>query len=87
MKRSLLEIVISFLVGVLWALMLISVVLTFLSLLHAGVVIAISLSLLVASFWLFMIVILEMANIQIEKLKELRHQSQILESIEKRLYE
>ncbi len=87
MKRPFLGIVISFLLGVLWALMAISVLLTFFSLFHSSFVAAIALSLLVGAFWLFLIVILEMANIQIEKLKELRRQSEILESIEKRLYE
>ncbi len=87
MKRSWLEIVISFLLGVLWALLGLSVALIFLSFYKISFFSAISLSLLAACFWLFLIVLLEMANIQIEKLKELKEQTQILQEIEKRLYE
>ncbi len=87
MRRPWLEYAISFLLGVLWALLGLSVALVFLSFYKISLFTAISFSLLVACFWLFLIVILEIANIQIDKLKELKHQSQLLESIEKRLYE
>ncbi len=87
MSRSWLEYVISFLLGVIWALLGLSVALVFLSFYKISLFAAISFSLLAACFWLFLIVLLEMANIQIDKLKELKHQSQILEAIEKRLYE
>ena len=87
MKRSWLEVVISFLLGVLWALLGLSVALVFLSFYKVSLFAAISFSLLAACFWLFLIVLLEMANIQIDKLKELQEQTQILREIEKRLYE
>ena len=87
MKRSWLEIVISFLLGVLWALLGLSVALVFLSFYKVSLFAAISFSLLTACFWLFLIVLLEMANLQIDKLKELQEQTQILREIEKRLYE
>ncbi len=87
MKRSWLEIVISFLLGVLWALLGLSVALVFLSFYKVSFFAAISFSLLTACFWLFLIVLLEMANLQIDKLKELQEQTQILREIEKRLYE
>ncbi len=87
MNRSWLEIVISFLLGVLWALLGLSVALVFFSFYKVSFFAALSFSILVACFWLFLIVFLEMANIQIDRLKELKEQTRILQKIEKRLYE
>ena len=85
MRLPLLENVISFLLGVLWTLLGVSVLFTFLSLWNTSILLAISMSVFVASFWLFLIVLLEMANIQIDKLKELKKQTALLQKLHDQL--
>ncbi|BCD62358.1 hypothetical protein NitYY0826_C1234 [Nitratiruptor sp. YY08-26] len=85
MRTPLLENVISFLLGVLWTLMGISVFFVFITTYHSSIIFAIALSLLIAAFWLFIIVVLEMANLQIEKLKEMKKQTRLLQEIRHRL--
>ncbi len=87
MRLPLLENIISFLLGVLWTLLGVSLFLTFTIFYHSGLFYAIALSLLVAAFWLFWIIVLEMANIQIEKLKEVKKQTRLLQEIRHRLQE
>ncbi len=81
MKYSFLENIISFLLGVLWTLLGVSVFVTFMLFYHSGILFAIAVSFLVVAFWLFLIVIVEMAHIQIEKLKELQKQTRFLQSL------
>ena len=85
MKFSLLESIISFLLGVLWTLLGISVLFTFLFNYKTSIIFALGLSILIATFWLFWIVMLEMARIQLEKLKELQKQTRLLRSLHDKL--
>jgi len=57
------------------------VVLVFLSFWHTSWIFALAMSLFVASFWLLLIVLLEMANLQIDKLKELKKQTALLQKL------
>ncbi len=87
MKRTLLENVVSFLLGIFWALLISSAVLLFEIFYPVGLLPAIVAATLSTVFWLLFIVFLELVNIQIEKLKEIRRQSEILNSIKKALDE
>jgi len=73
--------------GIFWALLLLSAFFFFRSFISLGILPALTAVIFSTVFWLFFIIILEMANLQIEKIKELKKQTEILESIEKRLYE
>ncbi|BCD68208.1 hypothetical protein [Nitratiruptor sp. YY09-18] len=81
MRLYLLENVINFLLGLLWALMAISAFILFTSLLHVHILYALGIAVLDIAFWLFVIVLLEMANLQIQEYKELRRQTALLEEI------
>ncbi len=85
MKFSLLESIVSFLLGVLWTLLGISVLFTFLANYKTSIIFALALCVLVSIFWLFWIVMLEMTHIQIEKFKELKRQTKLLQSINDKL--
>ena len=82
-----LESIISFLLGVFWALLIISAFFTFEMFYPLGLLNAIVMTILSSSFWLLIIIFLEIANVQFEKLKEARKQTKILESIQNRLNE
>ncbi len=82
---SWLEGVISFLLGVLWTLLVLTAILTFIALFKNGVLFALVVSIITASIWLIFIVLLEMANLQIEKLKELKKQTKLLQAIKNSL--
>ncbi len=86
MKKTLLENVISFLLGIFWALLIISALILFKSFYTLGILPALVAVIISSVFWLLFIVLLETLNLQIEKLKEIKKQTEILESIEKRLY-
>ncbi len=85
MKLAWLENIVSFLLGVLWTLLGLSVLFIFLANYKTSIAFALALSVLIATFWLFWIVILEMARIQIEKLKELKRQTKLLQSLHDKL--
>ena len=85
MKFSVLENIISFLLGVLWTLLGIFVLFTFLVNYKTSIIFALGMSVLMATFWLFWIVLMEMARVQIEKLKELQKQTRLLQSINDKL--
>jgi len=86
LKKTLLENVISFLLGIFWALLIISALILFKSFYTLGILPALVAVIISSVFWLLFIVLLETLNLQIEKLKEIKKQTEILESIEKRLY-
>ncbi len=52
---------------------------------HVGIVYALGMSLVSMIFWLFWIVIIEMANIQLQKLDEMRKQTELLRSIDEKI--
>ncbi|HIE34868.1 MAG TPA: hypothetical protein EYP79_01555 [Campylobacterales bacterium] len=81
MKKTLLENVISFLLGLFWALLIISALIIFKSFYNISILFAIVVVIASSTFWLLLIIFLEIANIQIEKLKELKKQTKILESL------
>jgi len=85
MRKSLLENIIGFLLGVVWALMIISALFLFLLFWHSGILIAVGIVLIDITFWLFFILLLELAALQIEKRNELKKQTEILEEIQKKL--
>ena len=85
MKKSLLENIISFLLGIFWALLILSAFFFFTTFIKNGLLTAIVFTVLSSIFWLMFIVFLEVCNIQIEKIKELKRQTKILESIKNRL--
>lgn len=87
MKTKFLENIISFLLGIFWALLILSALILFKSFYPLGVVTAIVIAVLSTAFWLLIIIFLEIANIQIEKLKEEKRQTKLLESIKHRLNE
>ncbi|WP_187646763.1 hypothetical protein [Nitrosophilus labii] len=87
MKKTLLENVISFLLGIFWALLILSALILFKTFYPLGILPALVAIILSSAFWFILIILLEMANIQIEKLKEIKRQTEILEIIKKRLYE
>jgi len=80
-KKTLLENVISFLLGLFWALLIISALIIFKSFYNISILFAIVVVIASSTFWLLLIIFLEIANIQIEKLKELKKQTKILESL------
>ena len=85
MPRTLLRSVISFLSGVLWALMLLSLAFVFHALYQTSLLYALMIALLVAAFWLVWIVLLELVNIQLDKLHELQKQTRLLHEIKQKL--
>ncbi|WP_281950939.1 hypothetical protein [Nitrosophilus kaiyonis] len=87
MKKTLLENVISFLLGIFWALLILSAFFFFQSFINLGFLPALVAVILSSVFWLLFIVFLEIANIQVEKIKELKKQTRILESIKHKINE
>ncbi|MRJ02403.1 MAG: hypothetical protein GXO19_07270 [Epsilonproteobacteria bacterium] len=85
MEIRFLKRVISFLSGVLWTLSILSLFFTFTTLLQYSVAEAIIYTLILAIFWLFLLILVEMAHLQIEKFRELRRQTQLLERIARKL--
>lgn len=87
MRKTLLENIISFLLGAFWALFIISAFFFFQSFIPLGIVPAVVAVLISSLFWLLFIVFLELANLQIEKIKEMKKQTRLLESIKHKLNE
>ncbi len=85
MKKSLLEGIINFFLGVFWALLLLSAFLAFESFYMFGFFPALFSAFISSIIWIILIVVLEMANIQIQKYKEIKKQTEILERLEKKL--
>ncbi|MRI83178.1 MAG: hypothetical protein C6I00_02030 [Nitratiruptor sp.] len=85
MELRLLRFAISFLSGVLWTLFLLSLFYTFTHFMRYSLGEAIVYSFILSIFWLFLILLVELAHLQVEKLKELRRQSHLLERIARKL--
>lgn len=81
MRQTLAETIISFLLGAAWALVLLGAIFLFWSFLPFGVVIALMAALVGSIFGLLSVVLLEVAALQFEKMRELRRQTKILEAI------
>jgi glucan phosphoethanolaminetransferase (alkaline phosphatase superfamily) len=81
MNKKLLRFAISFLSGLLWAFFALSTILTFTIFIRSSLAEAVLFSALMAIFWLFWIVIIEIANLQLEKLDELKKQTKLLQEI------
>lgn len=81
MKKSYFEILLSILLGVSWALVLIGGVKLFLMFLSFGVIFAISAGFFGSLFGLFLVLLVELTFIQVEKLKEIKKQTRLLEII------
>ena len=84
MNRKLLRFAIGFLSGVLWALFALSTLFVFTIFIHSSITEAIVFSAFVAIFWLFLIVMVEIAAIQLEKLDELKKQTKLLQELAKK---
>jgi len=87
LKKTLLENIISFLLGIFWALLALSAFFSFMIFKDSGLLEAVVAALFSSVFWLLIILFLEIANIEIEKVKELKKQTKILELIKHKLYE
>jgi hypothetical protein len=81
MRRTLAESIVSFLLGAAWAIVLLGAVLLFWSFLPFGVVIALMAGIVGSLFGLFLVVVLEVAALQFEKYRELKHQTRLLKKI------
>ena len=82
LKQRFAETIISFLLGAAWALVLLGAIFLFWSFLPFGFIIALMAGMIGSLFGLFLVVMLEVASLQFEKLRELKHQREILESIQ-----
>ena len=81
LNRSKLGILVNFLLGVAWALVLIGVLYTFISYYRLSVIDALFMAFLGALPGLFIIVLLEYLILGIERLEEMKRQTQLLEKI------
>jgi len=80
-RQSFFEKLLSLLQGTAWALVAIGSISFFLSLYHLGIVIAILGAFIGALLGLFFVVIFEIAQIQIDKLNEMKKQTKLLEKL------
>ena len=85
LRRTIAEIVINFLLGAAWALALLGAVYLFWTFLPFGFLIALMASVLGSLFGLFLVIFLELATLQFEKHRELKRQTNLLETIRKEL--
>ena len=85
LRRSVAELLVNFLLGAAWALALLGAIYFFWSFLPFGVPIALLAALAGSLFGLFMVIFLEIAHIQFEKYREMRRQTELLESIDRKL--
>ena len=82
LKRTIAEIVVSFLLGAAWAIVLLGAAFLFWSFLPFGIIIATMAGLVGSLFGLLFVVLLEVAALQFDKYRELRHQTYLLKKIE-----
>ena len=85
MKRTLIETVISFLLGAAWATVLLGAALFFWSFMPFGLFFALIAAVAGSLVGLFLVVVLEVAALQFDKYRELQKQTRLLEKIERRL--
>lgn len=83
MKQSFFEKLLSLLLGAAWALVVVGATTFFLSLYHFGIIVALLGAFIGALIGLFFVVLFEIAQIQIDKLKELKKQTQLLQLLVK----
>lgn len=83
LKQSFFEKLLSLLLGVAWALVVVGAVTFFLSLYHSGIVVALLGAFMGALIGMFFVVLFELAQIQIDKLKELKKQTELLQLLTK----
>jgi hypothetical protein len=88
MRIRLLRTLVNFLSGAIWALFFISAVATFVYFFsRSSLTVAVVYTLWVGIFWLIVVVIVEVAGLQIMQYDELRRQGELLERIARRLDE
>ena len=80
-KHNFFEKLLSLLQGASWALVFVGFTSSFIALYHSGLFIALIAAFLGALVGLFFVVIFEIAQIQIDKLKELKKHTQLLEQL------
>lgn len=83
MKQSFFEKLLSLLLGAAWALVVVGATTFFISLYHFGIIVALLGAFIGALIGLFFVVLFEIAQIQIDKLKELKKQTQLLQLLVK----
>jgi len=83
LKQSFFEKLLSLLLGAAWALVVVGAATFFFSLYHNGIVIALLGAFIGALVGLFFVILFEIAQIQIDKLKELKKQTQLLQLLTK----
>ncbi|WP_201353033.1 hypothetical protein [Hydrogenimonas urashimensis] len=81
MKRTIAETLVSFLLGAAWAVVLLGALFLFWSFLPFGIFIAIMAGIVGSLFGLLCVVLLEVAALQFDKYRELKHQTRLLEQI------
>ncbi|WP_300363213.1 hypothetical protein [Hydrogenimonas sp.] len=81
MKRTIAETIVSFLLGAAWAIVLLGAVFLFWSFLPFGFFIAVMAGIVGSLFGLLCVVLLEVAALQFDKYRELKHQTRLLEQI------
>jgi sensor histidine kinase YesM len=80
-KQAFFEKLLSLLLGVAWALVIVGSTSFFLSLYHLGIFIAFLGAFIGALLGLFFVVVFEIAQLQVDKLKELKKQTALLEKL------
>ena len=86
MRRTIAETIVSFLLGAAWAVVVLGAALLFWSFLPFGLVVATMAGLVGSLFGLVLVVLLEVAALQFEKLRLMRRQTTLLEEIRDRLF-
>jgi len=82
-KQIFFEKLLSLLLGAAWALVVVGATTFFISFYHSGILIALLGAFIGALIGLFFVVLFEIAQIQIDKLKELKKQTQLLQLLTK----
>jgi hypothetical protein len=80
-RQSLFERLLSLLQGVAWALVFVGFISSFLTFYHLGLFVALIGAFMGALVGLFFVAIFEIAQVQIDKLKELKKQTKLLEKL------
>ncbi|MDR2100548.1 MAG: hypothetical protein LBP40_06970 [Campylobacteraceae bacterium] len=84
LQKSYIQFLISFLLGVSWAFVILSAVLFFFIFARFSFFIGLLSAFIGAIFGLFMVLIVEIFNVQIQKLEELKRQTKLLETFLKK---
>jgi hypothetical protein len=84
LKKTYFEILISFLAGASWALVIFGAINLFLAFLPFGFLLALLAGFIGSLFGLFLVLIVEIASLQVKKFEELKHQTKLLEKMTKK---